>query len=68
VYCPDGTQISASKLLTMLAMAAASWGLVYVAALGLWTAVEITRHEPDTTRFLAIATAVTSGGKGSIHE
>jgi hypothetical protein len=54
VYCPDGTRISASTLVTMLALAAVTWGLIYVAGLGIWTsraagsAVKVTLHEPDT--------------------
>ena len=34
--CPDGTRIPACNLLLMVALAAGSWGLIYVAAVGLW--------------------------------
>jgi hypothetical protein len=36
MHCPDGTRIPTYNLLLMLALAAGSWGLIYVAAVGLW--------------------------------
>jgi len=36
MHWPDGTRIPPGNLLLMLALAAASWGLIYVAAVGLW--------------------------------
>jgi hypothetical protein len=36
MHCPDGTRIPNRNLLLMLALAAGSWGLIYVAAVGLW--------------------------------
>jgi hypothetical protein len=53
-YFPKGTRIPACKLLTMLAMAVGTWGLIYVAALELWPAVNVALHGPDTPRLLAL--------------
>jgi hypothetical protein len=36
MHWPDGTRIPPGKLLLMLALAAGSWGLIYLAAVGLW--------------------------------
>lgn len=36
MHWPDGTRIPPCNLLLMLALAAGSWGLIYVAAAGLW--------------------------------
>jgi hypothetical protein len=36
MHWPDGTRIPPYNLLLMLALAAGSWGLIYVAAVGLW--------------------------------
>jgi hypothetical protein len=51
MHCPDGTRIPTCNLLLMLALAAGSWGLIYVAAVGLWShrvidrAVAVAAHD-----------------------
>ena len=51
MHCPDGTKIPNRNLLLMLALAAGSWGLIYVAAVGLWPhraigrAIEVVAHD-----------------------